>query len=237
MFTPLLLASALALVGPEPASPAPSSPAGVAWIVFVDDLHINFTNTGRLHTLLDTFVTELVREGDSVTLLSSGPSGLGGAPAPDRKTLDEQIRGTSGAALRLNEVLDAMSRGHDEVSYRMNVALTTVQNALKALEPQNDKRTAVLYVSNGYVSDPAAGEFDVLIDEARRAGISIFAIDPRTMPGGLMPDPNVSSADWGAYVIATRKSLRAISERTGGFAIVDGDLREGLARVSTALRK
>jgi hypothetical protein len=38
--------------------------APVAWMLFVDDMHLDFRNTGRLRTFARTVISELAEEGD-----------------------------------------------------------------------------------------------------------------------------------------------------------------------------
>ncbi len=253
-------------IAPSSASATPASAVkrepGIVWLVFVDELHINFTNTGRLKTLLHTVASELFEDGDSIGILSGdGPSQLAGELTADRNLVEQQIGQVSGAGLKLSEIRDPDSEGN-EVRYRMHIALSSAYNALGRLEQLRDRRKAIIYVSNGYlfVSSPTdiaapseANPFSVrgdrfsvdhvrsevaaLIAEARRANVAIFAIDPRSMPGAAIVDPAVFAADWDSYMAATRSSLRLLSDRTGGFAIVDEDLAGGLRRINSTVRK
>lgn len=42
---------------------------------------------------------------------------------------------------------------------------------------------------------------------------------------------------WQAYIDETRMSLRTIAEDTGGFAVLDADLEEGLEKIDAAVRR
>ena len=53
---------------------AASQDAGVTWLIFVDDLHLDFLNTGYIRKLLGSIASELIRDGDAFVLRSSGPS-------------------------------------------------------------------------------------------------------------------------------------------------------------------
>jgi hypothetical protein len=50
--------------------------ASVAWMLFVDDMHLDFRNTGRLRTCARTVVNELAEEGDLFAIRTSGPSAV-----------------------------------------------------------------------------------------------------------------------------------------------------------------
>ena len=81
---------------------------------------------------------------------------------------------------------------------------------------------------------------DQLSELTRRASqslVTIFAIDPRGLPGAPALDPNVDSVAWHNHWTNTRNSLRMMSEPTGGFALVDEqDLVEALQRIRSAMR-
>jgi hypothetical protein len=52
------------------------------------------------------------------------------------------------------------------------------------------------------------------------------------MPGAIVDRAGVDAARWNAYWAATRNSLRALSEQSGGFALAEGqDLVATLARI------
>ena len=48
--------------------------AGRIWMIFVDDLHLDFKNTGRIKDLFKRIARELVHEGDMFGIVSTGPS-------------------------------------------------------------------------------------------------------------------------------------------------------------------
>ena len=156
-------------VAAPPAAPAmegiilpPSRPtndaAGRILMLFVDDLHLDFKNTGRIKDLFKRIAQNLVHEGDMFGIVSTGPSSLAIDLTYDRKRLDEAIDKISGAGLRPNEILDAPvgAEGPSEVRYRAHVAFGTAYDILKQLEQVHNRRKAFVYVSNGYDFDPFA---------------------------------------------------------------------------------
>jgi VWFA-related protein len=154
---------------PAPAPPVmegiilpPSRPtndaAGRIWLIFVDDLHLDFQNTGRIKSLFKQIANELVHEGDMFGIVSTGPSSLAIDLTYDRKRLTEAIDKISGAGLKPNEILDAPlgAEGPSEVRYRAHVAFDTAYNIMKTLESVHNRRKAFIYVSNGYDFNPFA---------------------------------------------------------------------------------
>jgi hypothetical protein len=66
---------------------------------------------------------------------------------------------------------------------------------------------------------------------------SEFAIEMRPPTDALTRNPSVDAVALDNYRAWTRNSLRALSEPTGGFLLVDGpELVEGLERISSAMR-
>lgn len=140
-----------------PARPT-SDASGRIFIIFVDNLHLDFRNTGRIRDLFSTISKELIHEGDMFGIVSTGPSSLAIELTYDRKRLDEAIKKIAGNGLKPSEILDVPegADGPPEVKYRANVAFSTAYDLLKNLEQVHNRRKAFIYVSNGYDFNPFA---------------------------------------------------------------------------------
>jgi hypothetical protein len=79
-----------------PARPT-SDAAGRIFIIFVDDLHLDFRNTGRIRDLFKRISKELIHEGDMFGIVSTGPSSLAIDLTYDRKRLEQAIRRSAAA--------------------------------------------------------------------------------------------------------------------------------------------
>jgi VWFA-related protein len=132
--------------------------AGRIFLIFVDDLHLDFRNTGRIRELFKKIEKELIHDGDMFGIVSSGPSSLAIDMTYDRKRLDEAISKISGNGLKPSDIIDTPdgSQGPPEVRYRAHVAFSTVYDTLKNLEQVHNRRKAFIYVSEGYDFDPFA---------------------------------------------------------------------------------
>ncbi len=139
-----------------PPSKPTNDAAGRIWLIFVDDLHLDFKNTGRIKDLFKKIANELVHEGDMFGIVSTGPSSLAIDLTYDRKRLTEAIDKVSGAGLKPQEILDAPlgAEGPSEVRYRAHVAFDTAYGIMKTLESVHNRRKAFVYVSNGYDFNP-----------------------------------------------------------------------------------
>jgi VWFA-related protein len=130
--------------------------SGRIFMIFVDDLHMDFNNTGRIRELFKKVSKELIHEGDMFGIVSTGPSSIAIDMTYDRKRLDEAINKISGAGLKPNEIIETPegAQGPPEVRYRAHVAFSTAYDVLKNLGQVHNRRKAFIYVSNGYDFDP-----------------------------------------------------------------------------------
>jgi VWFA-related protein len=137
---------------PRPANDA----AGRIFIIFVDDLHLDFRNTARIRDLFKQVSKELIHEGDMFAVVSSGPSSIEIQLTYDRRRLEEAQKKIMGSALKPNEILEAPdgAQGPPEIRYRAHTAMSTVYDMLRGLEQVPYRRKAVIYISNGYDFNP-----------------------------------------------------------------------------------
>ena len=141
-----------------PPSRPQNDTAGRIFLIIVDDLHLEFRNTGRIRDLFKKISKSLVHEGDMFSIVSTGPSSLAIDPTYDRKILDEAIKKITGNGLKPSDVIQGAegSDGPTEVRYRAHVAFSTAYDMLIQMEKINNRRKAVIWVSNGYDFNPFA---------------------------------------------------------------------------------
>jgi len=126
--------------------------SGRIFLFFVDDLHLQFHNTGRVRELFKKMSKDLVHEGDLFGIVSSGPSSIAVDMTYDRNRLDEAIKKMTGNELSPTDIIQGPSgsEGPSEVRYRAHVAFSTVNDVLAELEKVHNRRKALIYVSDGY---------------------------------------------------------------------------------------
>ena len=238
---------------PQSPAPAGAPQAPVTWLIFVDDLHLDFRNTGRIRNLIRTITKELIHEGDSFAIASSGRSSLAVDLTSDRRVLDPAIRAVTGNGLRFEDVIQAPGSG--EVLYRASLAATTARSLLARLPAAPPAPTALIYISNGYsfevLPEPPPGgrrfgpgrdftraevrtQFTELTMTARSASVRIFTIG-RSWPDDVTANP--ADPVWLAHQAESQRTLRAIAAEGDGFAILDRDWATQLKRVADAMRK
>jgi VWFA-related protein len=139
-----------------PPSKSKNDVSGRIFLFFVDDLHLQFHNTGRVRELFKKISKELVHDGDMFGIVSSGPSSIAIDMTYDRNRLDEAIKKMTGNELKPSDIIQGPSgaEGPSEVRYRAHVAFSTVNDVLTELEKVHNRRKALVYVSDGYDFNP-----------------------------------------------------------------------------------
>lgn len=141
-----------------PPSRPTNDAAGRIFLIIVDDLHLDFRNTGRIRDLFKRISRTLVHDGDMFAIVSTGPSSLAIDPTYDRKVLDEAIKRVTGNGLKPSDIIQGAegADGPSEVRYRANVSFSTVRDMVMQLEKIQSRRKAVVWVSNGFDFNPFA---------------------------------------------------------------------------------
>lgn len=130
--------------------------SGRIFLFFVDDLHLQFQNTGRVRDLFKRIGKNLIHDGDLFGIVSSGPSSISIDMTYDRRRLDEAINKMTGGGLKPSEIIQQGngSGGPTELRYQAHVAFSTMQEALDNLEKVHNRRKALVWVSEGYDFKP-----------------------------------------------------------------------------------
>jgi len=130
--------------------------SGRIFLFFVDDLHMDFHNTGRIRDLFKRIQKNLLHDGDMWGMVSSGPSSIAQDMTYDKNRFEELVHKIAGNGLKPSDIIQGPSgaEGPSEVRYRAHVAFSTVEDALQQLEKVHNRRKAIVYVSDGYDFNP-----------------------------------------------------------------------------------
>ena len=130
--------------------------SGRVFLFFVDDLHMQFQNSGRVRELFKKIANNLIHEGDLFGIVSSGPSSIAQDMTYDRKRFDEAIKKIAGSGLKPSEIIQrgSGSEGPTELRYNAHVSFSTMEEALQNLEKVHNRRKALVWVSEGYDFNP-----------------------------------------------------------------------------------
>jgi VWFA-related protein len=147
--------------------------AGRIFVLFIDDLHLDFRSTPRTRELVQKMLKNLIHEGDMFGIVSTGTSSISQQLTYDRQVLESSIKKMTGGALRPKEIIEGQqgAQGPTELRHRAHVAFSTAYDLMKNLEKVQNRRKAVIYLSSGYDFNPF--EKGRLEETARRMGIGL----------------------------------------------------------------
>jgi len=130
--------------------------AGRVFIIFIDDLHLDFRQTPRTRKLLQDMLKNLIHDGDMFGITTTGTSSLSIQLTYDRQVLDSAVSRVTGNALKPKEIIEGSqgSNGPTELRHRAHVAFSTAYDLMKNLEKLQNRRKAVIYISSGYDFNP-----------------------------------------------------------------------------------
>ena len=146
--------------------------SGRVFLLFIDDLHLDFRETPRTRELLKKMLKNLIHEGDMFGIVTTGTSSISQQLTYDRQILESAITRITGSALRPSDLIKTIqsSQGPSELRYRAHVAFSTAYDLMKNLEKLQNRRKAVIYISSGYDFNPFAQTR--LEEQARQMGLT-----------------------------------------------------------------
>ena len=162
-----------------PARPT-NDAAGRVFLIFIDDLHLDFRLTPRTRDLMNRMLRNLVHDGDMFGIVSTGTSSISEQLTYDRQVLEAAVSRVTGSGLRQEDIVKGQqgAQGNPELRYRAHVAFSTAYQLMRNLESLRNRRKAVIYISSGYDFNPF--ETSRLKYQAELSGFSQeeLAIDP-----------------------------------------------------------
>ena len=139
-----------------PRSRPTNDAAGRIFLIFIDDLHLDFQQTPRLRTLLKDMLKNLIHDGDMFGIVSTGTSSISQQLTYDRQILESISNKVSGGGLKPSEIITS-SNGvgqASELRHRAHVAFSTAYDLVNNLQKITNRRKAVIYISSGYDFNP-----------------------------------------------------------------------------------
>jgi VWFA-related protein len=130
--------------------------AGRVFLLFIDDLHLDFQQTPRTRKLLQDMLRSLIHEGDMFGIVTTGTSSISQQLTYDRQILESAVSRITGNGLKPKEIIEGQqgSQGPTELRHRAHVAFSTAYDLMKNLEKLQNRRKAVIYLSSGYDFNP-----------------------------------------------------------------------------------
>ncbi len=136
--------------------------SGRLFIVFIDDLHLQPSETPRVKDLLKKVRDTLVHDNDLVGFVSTGTSSIEIDPSYDygHRRFNEAIEKVMGSAPSADDFIEAAltegGQGPQQVRYNAHVAFRAAGDLLDQLAAVTDRRKAFIYISGGYHFNPFA---------------------------------------------------------------------------------
>jgi len=141
-----------------PPSAPPPDTSGRIFIIFIDDLHLQPSDTPRVKDALKQIRDVLIHENDMVGFVSTGYSSIAGEVTYDYKhrRFNEAIEKTMGGAMTPNDIVKALNtaEGPSGLRYQAHVAFETAYDLLGQMSKITNRRKALIYVSSGYDLNP-----------------------------------------------------------------------------------
>jgi len=192
--------------------------AGRVFLIFIDDLHLDFRSTPRTRELIKKMLKLLIHEGDMFGVVTTGYSSISEQLTYDRQVLDSLISKVTGGGLKAKEIIEGMQGSQEptELRHRAHVAFSTAYDLMKNLEKLQNRRKAVIYISSGYDFNPF--EQSRLEEQARRMGLYNNTNDDGTGSSSsavdqLMTDPFVRNQQ-SSQMLAEADLVRELAELT-----------------------
>jgi hypothetical protein len=191
---------------------AGQEPRPRAYLLFVDDLHLDFRQTPRTRKLMQDAFARLGKEGDVWSLVTTGTSSLITQATTDLGLIRGAVSRITGNGLKAGAA-GAERRQRADVAYKTAVDAITRMAAVP-----HEGALTVLYISSGYdtrVVDPPSA----VAAAAARVGARVVPFQPWFAPQGV----NLAPDEWKAYLTATQESLRLLASDTSGVTVFGPD--------------
>ncbi|HUG54917.1 MAG TPA: VWA domain-containing protein [Vicinamibacteria bacterium] len=131
-------------------------------------------------------------------------------------------------------------QAYAELRRRLNVTLSALERALRALDGSRGRKALVL-VSEGFVLDPHLDGFKRVVEAARRSNVALYFVDTRGLEGlsstygadlAAPPDSRDYGAMW-ADNSQDAEGAEMLALDTGGFSVKNtNDLALGIGRIA-----
>jgi VWFA-related protein len=144
-----------------PTAPPVVDASGRIFVIFIDDLHLQVSDTAIAKRVLQIMRDTLLHDGDQITIVGTGYSGIDGYSlmyyyTHNHSRLDEAITKVMGSGMPPEEIVNASQTesGPAGLRYNMDTAFRTAYDILAQLGKFTNRRKAFIYLSSGYDLDP-----------------------------------------------------------------------------------
>jgi VWFA-related protein len=159
-----------------------------------------------------------------------GASGSGGSTSSGREEAAANADARMGVGVANPEFL--AQEVYASARRRIAITLAGLRQALESLVSVRGHK-ALLLVSEGFLLVPGMPGYEELIDEARRANVAVYAIDPRGFASGFEAEARgAPGPGWGVRRAVEAAGTDDLAVATGGRSVASNDPGEGLRRIA-----
>jgi len=209
-----------------PKSRARNDVSGRIFIIFIDDMHLQPSDSIRARKVLEQIRDEVIHDNDLIGLVSTGFSSISTDLTYDfnRRRFNEAINKLMGSADTPQEILamPESSEGISKLRYNANVAFRTAYDILGQAAQITDRRKSFIYVSSGYSFNPFK---DSRYKQAKEQ------YEWMTADGSTEPDPD------SGVVSPPVQSRWENPFESSGQQFAEGDLVAQIAELTRAARR
>ena len=139
--------------------PPPKQIGGRLFVIFIDDMHLQASESPKVKQLLHLMGDTLLHPDDLIISVCTGFTACESEGADhdlNHRKLGEVIDKLMGSAATPQEIVDmtATSQGLSELHHRMNTAFRTAYDILDQLQFYTGKQKNFIWISDGYDLDP-----------------------------------------------------------------------------------
>src|SRR5579864_1050371 len=189
--------------------------SGRIFVVFIDDLHLQASDTAIAKRVLQIMRDTLFHDGDQITMVGTGYSGIEGYSlmyyyTHNHSRLDEAINKLIGGGMTPEEIINASQTesGPAGLRYNMDTAFRTAYDILAQLGKYPNRRKAFIYLSSGYDLDP----FKDSRLQVQQQGYDFLNAPGNQMLDSMPTTPGATSAPPGPNGIAVNPFASQIGE-------------------------
>ena len=210
-----------------PTRPA-TDQSGRVFIIFIDDMHLQPSDSIKARRVLQDIRDNVIHEGDLIAMVSTGYSSIQVDLTYDvkRKRFNESIEKLMGAGMTPTEIINASQTADGPAGLRHNayVAFSTAYDMLAQVEKIPNRRKAFIYLSSGYDFNPFKNSRYKAMQDLYGAPRS----NEQTDPGSTGGDNRMSVDDVARY----RNPFDS-----GGQQFAEADLIAALAELTRTARR
>lgn len=170
-----------------------------AFLLFVDDLHLDFRETPRTRALMQRLFRDVARVGDTWAVVTTGTSSVSLAPTKDLIAVSATVPRIVGNALKPSErlLVQPGSTTAMELRHRVDIAYDVGVRAIDRLAAAAPGATLTVFVVSAGYDTRVVDSPRRLVDAAKRGGATVVTLQP--WGAERRQGAGIPAVEWEAY--------------------------------------